>query len=129
MNWRNWDGAGPSHTANELDVVAVSGVTTLFISCKSGKLDTAFLNEIYTLTVRLGGRLAKPVLMTAALFPGRDNNALLQRAKDLGIEQIAVSDICPLMREGRFKGGESCAVCLTRACENTLAQRLHRLCR
>ena len=125
----DWDGAGPSHTSNELDVVAVSGVTTLFISCKSGKLDVAFLNEIYTLTVRLGGRLAKPVLMTAALFPGRDNTALLQRAKDLGIEQIAVGDICPLIREGRFKGGKSCAACLNRACENTLAQRLHHLCK
>ena len=64
-----------------------------------------------------------------ALFPGRDNTALLRRAKDLGIEQIAVGDICPLIREGRFKGGKSCAACLNRACENTLAQRLHHLCK
>ena len=125
----DWDGPGPSRTCNELDVVAVCEVNTLFISCKSGKLETDHLNEIYTLTSRLGGPLAKPVLMTAALFPGRDNRAFLERGKDMGIEEIALSEICPRIARNEYKGIETCRHCSQRACERKLAERLHDLCK
>ncbi len=120
----DWDGEGPSPTSNELDVVAVRDLIPLFISCKSGRLETAHLNEIYAVTRKLGGVFAKPVLMTAALTTADENRWMLQRAKDMGIAQIGLDDICPVFAKRRYSGIGDCRGCATRECEDRLARLL-----
>ncbi len=124
----DWDGEGPSATSNELDVVAMCGLTPLFISCKSGRLQTAHLNEIYTVTKKLGGLFARPVLMTAALGSADDNRWMLQRASDMGIAQIGLDDICPRFAQKRYTGLSDCRTCPRRECENRLAELLAAVC-
>jgi len=124
----DWDGDGPSATSNELDVVAVRGLNPLFISCKSGRLETAHLNEIFTVTSKLGGLFAKPVLMTASLTTENDNKWMVQRANDIGIAQLGLNDICPLFAENKYCGLSSCLGCETHECEHNLAHVLADFC-
>lgn len=124
----DWDGEGPSPTSNELDVVAVRDLTPMFISCKSGKLETAHLNEIFAVTRKLGGVFAKPVLMTAALTTAEENRWMLQRAQDMGIAQIGLDDICPMFAERRYRGLNDCRSCASRECEDRLARLLVNIC-
>ena len=67
--------------------------------------------------------------MTAALFPGRNNRAFLERAKEMGIEEVSLSEICPRIARNEYKGIETCRRCSQRACERNLAERLHDLCK
>jgi len=124
----DWDGNGPSKTSNELDVVAVSKLTPLFISCKSGKLETSQLNEIFAVTSKLGGLFAKPVLMTAGLSSGQENRWMLSRAKDMGIAQIGLDDICPVFAKRQYRGLCDCRSCRSHVCEKNLAHLLADVC-
>lgn len=116
----DWDGDGPSETKNEIDVVAVSDAAPLFISCKSGKLDSDHLNELYTIRGRFGGILSKAVLMTADDSTSTQSGTLRQRARDMQIALIGLSDICPKIRDQEYRGITDCRTCFNRHCEKNL---------
>lgn len=85
-----WDN-GPASTAvtNEIDVMAVSGIVPLFISCKTCPVDTDAINELAILKDRFGGQMAK-----AALVSTENCRAVTRRrAASLGIDIIDINDI------------------------------------
>ncbi len=90
----DWDGDlnARINTINEIDVMLTRGAVPVFISCKSGSVNTTTLNEIKTLTTQFGGVLARPVLVTMANVREADKH-LLQRAADMGIDVIDRSDL------------------------------------
>ena len=63
------------------------GAVPVFISCKSGSVNTTTLNEIKTLAMQFGGVLARPVLVTMSNVREADKH-LMQRAADMGIDII-----------------------------------------
>ncbi len=75
--------------ANEIDVMAMKGLTPVFISCKNGSFN---VNELYKLSVvaeRFGGKYARKVLVASQ--PIGDNakgRYLRARARDMGIRLI-----------------------------------------
>ncbi len=75
--------------ANEIDVLAMKGLTPVFISCKNGSFN---VNELYKLSVvaeRFGGKYARKVLVVSQPV---DDNAkgryFRARAHDMGIRVI-----------------------------------------
>lgn len=84
----DWDGSGSSATTNEIDVMAVRGLTTYFISCKSAgseNLSSEYLYEIDTMARRLGGRFAQPVLVTAVSDIRHSAQPMWERAHDMRV--------------------------------------------
>ena len=120
----DWDGKGPSETSNEIDIVAVSEAAPLFISCKSGKLENNYLNELYTITKRFGGMLSKAVLMTADSSQTGQSSWIRQRAQDMGITLIGLNEICPKVKDRSYRGINDCKFCYLRSCESNLANIL-----
>lgn len=61
----DWEGAGTQDdVTNELDVMAMQGITPAFISCKTCAVDTDALNELAILRDRFGGDSAKAAIVT-----------------------------------------------------------------
>lgn len=77
-----------SGTRNEIDVIAMRGVTPVFISCKSGEFKKEALYELQAVAEKFGGQYAKKILVTT--YIGSENTAkyIRQRAQDMGIVLI-----------------------------------------
>lgn len=86
----DWDGVIQPRTdedvLNEIDIMALRGNIPVFISCKSGKMDTKTalfsLYELQAVSEKFGGKYAKKILTTVQPIP----NSNLLRAKEMGIE-------------------------------------------
>lgn len=74
---------------NEIDVMAVKGVTPMFISCKTCEVNTEALNELAILRDRFGGHGAKAAIVTTKTSTVVTRN----RATELGIEVIDLHDL------------------------------------
>ncbi len=84
----DWDGRGESSTTNEIDVMAVKGLTTYFISCKSARADnlsSEYLYEIDTMAHRLVGKFAQPALVTAVSNIRNTAQPMWERAHDMRV--------------------------------------------
>lgn len=79
---------------NELDVVAMRGIVPLFISCKTGSIETEALNELAVLRDRFGGDGARAAVVSAQ----RCQSVTRHRATELGITVIDIEDL----RKGRL---------------------------
>lgn len=89
----DWDGKGDSATTNEIDVMAVRGLKTYFLSCKSAGADNLgsdYLYEIDTMAHNLVGEFAQPGLVTAVPNLRNSARSLWERAHDM---RIIISDI------------------------------------
>lgn len=76
---------------NELDIMVSSNSKLTCISCKSGKFDTAALNELETYAKNVGGTFVNKLLVTTkANF---NHKATLNRAEKMGIKILAIEDI------------------------------------
>ncbi|MBE6994646.1 MAG: DUF1887 family protein [Ruminococcaceae bacterium] len=86
----DWEGDGRQNTVtNELDVLCTSGVTPLFISCKTPLVRTEALNELAILRDRFGGQMAR-----AAIVTGERAGAMVRsRADELNISVIDLDDL------------------------------------
>lgn len=92
----DWDGvicnSVGGDVINEVDVMALKGNVPVFISCKSGKMDSQqtlyALYELKTVAEKFGGRYARMVLVSAQ--PMTSANKL--RAKEMNIEVKDLSD-------------------------------------
>ena len=86
----DWEGEHKENAvSNELDVMCASGVTPLFISCKTCDAKTEALNELAILRDRFGGNMARAAIVTAE----RGNAAMRNRAAELGIRVIDLGDL------------------------------------
>ena len=89
----DWDGvvyAPEKHipeTRNEIDVLAVRGMTPLFISCKNGDIGDDELYKLNTVAERFGSRYARKMLIATELERKGPMSvkSYIQRAKDMGI--------------------------------------------
>ena len=90
----NWEGGMTQRNAvtNEIDVIAIQGITPLFISCKTSEIRTEALNELAVLRDRFGGRGSRAMIVTSA--PASRNRALMRmRAAELNIEVVELGDL------------------------------------
>jgi hypothetical protein len=89
----DWDGLvhtekGTQDTENEIDILMMHGMVPVFVSCKNGKIETEELYKLSTVAERFGGSYAKKVLVAASLGNTKGDNALRQRAHDMGIRIV-----------------------------------------
>lgn len=89
----DWDGKIHSDgktqdTDNEIDILMMHGIVPVFVSCKNGKIETEELYKLNSVAERFGGGYAKKVLVAASLGHSKSNEALRQRARDMGIRVI-----------------------------------------
>ena len=101
----DWDGVihDPAErlpeTRNEIDVIAMRGVTPLFISCKNGNIGEEELYKLHTVATHFGGCNAKKLLIASDLDQKSSaaNHAFIQRAWDMDI--ILMTDAATLDKE------------------------------
>ena len=87
--WEGYDSKQENAVSNELDVMCARGVTPVFISCKTGAVQTEALNELAILRDRFGSNMAKAAIVTA----DRGGGAMRNRASELGIAVIDINDL------------------------------------
>lgn len=86
----DWAGEGRRDSVtNELDAVAVRGVTPLFVSCKTCAVSTDALNELAILRDRFGGTAARAAIVTAEYCRAVTRH----RAAALDIDVIDIADL------------------------------------
>ena len=86
----DWAGEGRRDSVtNELDAVAVRGVTPLFVSCKTCAVSTDALNELAILRDRFGGAAARAAIVTAEYCRAVTRH----RAAALDIDVIDIADL------------------------------------
>ena len=87
----DWDGKIHSPKSNvidvenEIDVILMSGLTPIFISCKNGNFDTNELYKFDTVVARFGGKHARKVLICT---DAKIKPHIKERADELGIQMI-----------------------------------------
>ena len=82
IDWAGNDLADHTDPVNEIDVILMRGMQSVFISCKNGSFTAEELFKFKTVTERFGGKYAKKVLVSA--YPV-NNDDLRFRAEELGI--------------------------------------------
>lgn len=86
----DWEGDFRSdNVTNEIDVMAMQGVTPVFISCKTCEINTEALNELAILRDRFGGHGARAAIVTTK----NCRNITRHRASELDISVIDMNDI------------------------------------
>ena len=95
----DWDGiihpyySNEHDTINELDIVLVKGAYPIFISCKGGDLKKEALYELSTVAEKFGGKHSGKIVVTNHVNRNiSSKDAILQRAKDMGIKVICDVD-------------------------------------
>ena len=90
----DWDGSDrdPRDTTNEIDVLLVHDLTSVFVSCKTGVPSTHALNEIKLLAERFGGSFAKAVLVTSTPL-SEIAPATYRRAADMGVSILEEEEL------------------------------------
>ena len=84
---------------NEIDIIACSGITPLFISCKSGLPNPNSMNEILVYARTFGGTRARAAMVTSAEI-STGFVGLRKRAADLGTVIVDESDIKDGLAQG-----------------------------
>lgn len=87
LEWESED--AQKNVYNEVDVMAVQGVTPYFISCKACKINTYALNELEILRNRFGGEGAAAMIVSTETC----NSATRMRAAALNIQVVDLNDI------------------------------------
>ena len=91
VDW-NSGTARENSVTNELDVVATRGVKPVFISCKTGTVQTEALNELAILRDRFGSKVARAAIVTCERG-GKSASSTRHRAQELGIDVIDLFDL------------------------------------
>lgn len=92
LDWNRMD--QQDIVGNEIDVTAIYGSCPVIISCKLSEngTDASALNEIYTVSRRIGGDYAIPILVTYSEIKSR-RTGLYMKAKEMGIVVMDKTDI------------------------------------
>ena len=86
VNWQSGELKSDS-VSNEIDVMAVQGISPVFISCKTSEIHTEALNELSILRIRFGGLFSRAILATSGAA-SKSRATMRNRAAKLGIELI-----------------------------------------
>lgn len=95
----DWDGKKihGRDVENEIDVLCIRGMIPVFISCKSGFVDSDELYKLSSVADRFGGKYAKKVLCAIDLDRhGTSADSIRARAKDMGIKIIEKLEDMPI---------------------------------
>ena len=92
----DWDGDlhqrtdAEKDTENEIDVVLMQGLRSVFVSCKNGYVDDDELYKLDAVANRFGGKYAKKVLVATYLGKADENSKqhFRQRATDMKIHLV-----------------------------------------
>lgn len=86
----DWDGKKTGDDVeNEIDVLCTRGMIPVFISCKSGFVDSDELYKLSSVADRFGGKYARKVLCVIDLDRhGTAADSIRARARDMGIKLI-----------------------------------------
>ena len=85
-----WSGSeSRDAVTNEIDVIGVSGVVPVFVSCKTCRIETYALNELAILRDQFGGEMAKAVIVTSQSC----QPVTRHRASALGIGVLDCNDL------------------------------------
>ena len=86
----DWDGKKTrDDVENEIDVLCTRGMIPVFISCKSGFVDSDELYKLSSVADRFGGKYARKILCVIDLDRhGTSADSIRARAKDMGIKLI-----------------------------------------
>ena len=89
----DWNGGKvqKDSVTNELDVMCTRGVSTYFISCKTGSVQTEALNELAILRDRFGSKVARAAIVTCER--GGSSASMRSRARELEIDVIDLNDL------------------------------------
>lgn len=90
VDW-NSEKAQKDSVTNELDVMCTRGVSTYFISCKTGSVQTEALNELAILRDRFGSKVARAAIVTCER--GGSSASMRNRARELEIDVIDLNDL------------------------------------
>ncbi|MBR6786970.1 MAG: DUF1887 family protein [Clostridia bacterium] len=103
----DWNGGKvqKDSVTNELDVMCTRGVSTYFISCKTGSVQTEALNELAILRDRFGSKVARAAIVTCER--GGSSASMRNRGRELEIDVIDLHDL----QSGNLK---ACLKALTR---------------
>lgn len=100
----DWDGdvhSGAEHiydTKNEIDLIAMRGITPVFVSCKNGEARKEALYELDTVAEHFGGRYARKVLLATYISPDEESKKYIaQRARDMNI--VIIDNVNKMSRE------------------------------
>lgn len=86
----DWEGDfKQDNVTNELDVMAMRGITPILISCKTCDVSTEALNELSVLKNRFGGEISKAAIVTAECCRAITRH----RASELEIDVIDLEDL------------------------------------
>lgn len=99
IGWGQAEKQASGTAYNEIDIIACSGITPLFVSCKSGLPNPGSMNEILVYARKFGGARAKAAMVTSAEI-SHGFVGLRKRAADLGTVIVDESDI----KEGLAQG-------------------------
>ena len=90
----DWNGEKTQQDSvtNELDVMATRGVRPIFISCKTGTVQTEALNELAILRDRFGSKVARAAIVTCERG-GKSALSMRHRAQELEIDVIDLDDL------------------------------------
>lgn len=80
------DGASFGGAVNEVDVLAMKGITPVFISCKNGGVDDSELYKLNAVAEHFGNKYAKKLLIASGLNKtGQGLMYFKERAKELNV--------------------------------------------
>lgn len=99
IGWGEEEKQASGTAYNEIDIIACTGITPLFISCKSGLPNPNSMNEILVYARKFGGVRAKAAMVTSSEI-SHGFVGLRKRAADLGTVIVDESDI----KEGLAQG-------------------------
>ena len=91
IDWDAEGGSDPTETKNEVDVIAMTGLLPVFLSCKNGTVKKDALYELETVSDRFGGRYAARALVATSVGGGAGDAYLRSRARDSGI--VLIEDV------------------------------------
>jgi len=102
----DWDGVEHNEnekiaeTRNEVDIMVMRDLVPVFVSCKNGEVHKEALYELDTVSKKFGGKYAKRFLLASYISHNEATEAhIRQRARDMDITVVALSDIDNLNRE------------------------------
>lgn len=92
IGWGEEEKQASGTAYNEIDIIACTGITPLFISCKSGLPNPNSMNEILVYARKFGGVRARAAMVTSSEI-SHGFVGLRKRAADLGTVIVDESDI------------------------------------
>lgn len=89
IDWNDEEIEDRRPVRNEIDVLLVKGLVSVFVSCKNGEVEVDELYKLSTVANRFGGKCAKKVIIAPSIDEmGKKAEYIAERANEMGIKII-----------------------------------------